>query len=92
VGEWIPEPLPECTEWISGRPGGALADPADRVTLDESVNMAFLVVLESMTRREPSRPAPMHVGAVLVSCAGNLRSMSVRCCYVASCCPVDADR
>jgi RNA polymerase sigma factor (sigma-70 family) len=48
VGEWIPEPLPERSEWISGRPGGT-ADPADRVTLDESVSMAFLVVLESMT-------------------------------------------
>jgi RNA polymerase sigma-70 factor (ECF subfamily) len=47
VGEWIPEPLPERTEWISGRP--AAADPADRVTLDESVGMAFLVVLEAMT-------------------------------------------
>jgi RNA polymerase sigma-70 factor (ECF subfamily) len=52
VGEWIPEPLPERTEWISGRPGGATADPADRVTLDESVSMAFLVVLESMTPAE----------------------------------------
>jgi RNA polymerase sigma-70 factor (ECF subfamily) len=49
VGEWIPEPLPEPAEWISGRPGGSTADPADRVTLDESVSMAFLVVLESMT-------------------------------------------
>ncbi len=49
VGEWIPEPLPEPTEWSSGRPGGAAADPADRVTLDESVNMAFLVALDSMT-------------------------------------------
>jgi RNA polymerase sigma-70 factor (ECF subfamily) len=46
VGEWIPEPLPEGTEWASSRPG---ADPADRVTLDESVSMAFLVVLDSMT-------------------------------------------
>ena len=27
-------------------------DPADRVTLDESVNMAFLVLLESMTPAE----------------------------------------
>src|SRR5580692_5641695 len=45
VGEWIPEPLPESTQWSSGTP----IDPADRVTLDESVNMAFLVVLESMT-------------------------------------------
>lgn len=39
VGEWIPEPLPD---------HGA-ADPADRVTLDESVSMAFLVTLEAMT-------------------------------------------
>jgi RNA polymerase sigma factor (sigma-70 family) len=46
VGEWIPEPLPEPAEWDDGRPG---ADPADRITLDESITMAFLVVLESMT-------------------------------------------
>jgi RNA polymerase sigma factor (sigma-70 family) len=52
VGEWIPEPLPEPTEWASRRPGGVAADPADRVTLDESVSMAFLVVLESMTPAE----------------------------------------
>jgi RNA polymerase sigma-70 factor, ECF subfamily len=49
VGEWIPEPLPDRTEWINGRSGGTTVDPADRVTLDESINMAFLVVLESMT-------------------------------------------
>ncbi|GAA2773472.1 RNA polymerase sigma factor SigJ [Nonomuraea dietziae] len=52
VGEWIPEPLPEPTEWITGRSDGFTGDPADRVTLDESVNMAFLVVLESMTPAE----------------------------------------
>jgi RNA polymerase sigma factor (sigma-70 family) len=55
VGEWIPEPLPEPSEWIGRRSGGTtadLADPADRVTLDESINMAFLVVLESMTPAE----------------------------------------
>jgi RNA polymerase sigma factor (sigma-70 family) len=52
VGEWIPEPLPGPAEWVSGRPGGAPADPADRVTLDESVSMAFLVVLDSMTPAE----------------------------------------
>jgi RNA polymerase sigma-70 factor, ECF subfamily len=46
VGEWIPEPLPE------RRPGSTTADPADRVTLDESVSMAFLVVLELMTPAE----------------------------------------
>src|SRR5215813_14118285 len=57
VGEWIPEPLPAPGEWASGRPGGTMAaagpaDPADRVTLDESVSMAFLVVLEEMTPAE----------------------------------------
>ncbi|ROP55559.1 RNA polymerase sigma factor SigJ [Streptomyces sp. PanSC9] len=52
VGEWIPEPLPDRTEWISGSAGGDRADPADRITLDESVDMAFLVVLESMTPAE----------------------------------------
>jgi RNA polymerase sigma-70 factor (ECF subfamily) len=49
VGEWIPEPLPDRAEWISGRPGGVSSDPADRVTLDESISMAFLIVLDSMT-------------------------------------------
>jgi RNA polymerase sigma-70 factor (ECF subfamily) len=52
VGEWIPEPLPSRAEWTSVQPGGTTADPADRVTLDESVSMAFLVVLESMTPAE----------------------------------------
>jgi RNA polymerase sigma factor (sigma-70 family) len=52
VGEWIPEPLPDAAEWITGARGGSTADPADRVTLDESVSMAFLVVLESMTPAE----------------------------------------
>jgi RNA polymerase sigma factor (sigma-70 family) len=52
VGEWIPEPLPDRTEQLSGRPEDITVDPADRVTLDESVSMAFLVVLESMTPAE----------------------------------------
>jgi RNA polymerase sigma factor (sigma-70 family) len=43
VGEWLPEPLPDSPEE---------SDPADRVTLDESVSMAFLVVLDSMTPAE----------------------------------------
>jgi RNA polymerase sigma-70 factor, ECF subfamily len=52
VGEWVPEPLPTPTAGTSGAPGASPTDPADRVTLDESVNMAFLVVLESMTPAE----------------------------------------
>src|SRR5262245_7612382 len=47
LGAWIPEPLPDPAEWPTGRPGIA-ADPADRITLDESVTMAFLVVLEAV--------------------------------------------
>jgi RNA polymerase sigma-70 factor (ECF subfamily) len=52
VGEWIPEPLPERTEWMNPLSESTSVDPADRVTLDESVNMAFLVVLDSMTAAE----------------------------------------
>ena len=48
VGEWLPEPLPGPAGW----PGATTADPADRVTLDESVSMAFLVMLDSMTPAE----------------------------------------
>ncbi|MEU9480608.1 RNA polymerase sigma factor SigJ [Streptomyces sp. NPDC048191] len=54
VGAWLPEPLPDRTEW--GHEGGAVptgpSDPADQIVLDESVAMAFLVVLESMTPAE----------------------------------------
>jgi RNA polymerase sigma factor (sigma-70 family) len=52
VGEWIPEPLPDRAEWSGGQPGSTTTDPADRITLDESISMAFLVVLESMTPAE----------------------------------------
>ncbi|MEV7242966.1 RNA polymerase sigma factor SigJ [Streptomyces sp. NPDC093248] len=48
VGAWLPEPLPDRTEW---EPTGG-ADPADQIVLDESVATAFLVVLESMTPAE----------------------------------------
>ncbi|MEU9090299.1 RNA polymerase sigma factor SigJ [Streptomyces sp. NPDC048428] len=51
VGAWLPEPLPDRTEWHHGR-GTDHSDPADQMVLDESVTMAFLVVLESMTPAE----------------------------------------
>ncbi|WP_217253931.1 RNA polymerase sigma factor SigJ [Streptomyces sp. AC602_WCS936] len=60
VGAWLPEPLPDRTEWTR-RDGAAPtapsasavpSDPADQIVLDESVTMAFLVVLESMTPAE----------------------------------------
>jgi len=52
VGEWIPEPVPDGAAWLDARPDGLPADPAERATLDESISMAFLVVLESLTPAE----------------------------------------
>ncbi|MDQ0752273.1 RNA polymerase sigma factor (sigma-70 family) [Streptomyces africanus] len=54
VGAWLPEPLPDRTEWDQAGGAGPTgrADPADQIVLDESVSMAFLVVLESMTPAE----------------------------------------
>ncbi|KQY62409.1 RNA polymerase sigma factor SigJ [Nocardioides sp. Root140] len=47
VGDWLPEPVP------AGLLGdGAPADPADRVTLDDTVSTALLVLLETMTPAE----------------------------------------
>lgn len=43
VGEWLPEP-------ILG--DGGDGDPADRITLDDSVNLALLVVLEALSPAE----------------------------------------
>jgi RNA polymerase sigma-70 factor (ECF subfamily) len=48
VGEWLPEPLPGGTGMFASRS----TDPLDRVTLDESVSTALLVVLESLTPAE----------------------------------------
>src|SRR5919197_5836874 len=42
VGAWLPEPVIESD----------LVDPADRITLDDSVRMAMLVVLERLTPAE----------------------------------------
>ncbi|WP_223628965.1 RNA polymerase sigma factor SigJ [Microbacterium sp. EST19A] len=49
VGPWLPEPVP--TQSFRP-PTGASTDPLERVTLDESVSTALLVVLESMTPAE----------------------------------------
>ncbi|MBL1090787.1 MULTISPECIES: RNA polymerase sigma factor SigJ [Streptomyces] len=54
VGAWLPEPLPDRNEWdpAGGTHPTGPADPADQIVLDESVAMAFLVVLESMPPAE----------------------------------------
>ncbi|MEV0248568.1 RNA polymerase sigma factor SigJ [Nocardia sp. NPDC050712] len=49
VGEWIPEPVPGHPDWFGGP---TPTNPADRVTLDESLSMAFLVILDAMTPAE----------------------------------------
>ncbi|MFC8173590.1 RNA polymerase sigma factor SigJ [Streptomyces sp. NPDC057325] len=52
VGAWLPEPLPDRAQWDRAGSSAGPGDPADRIVLDESVAMAFLVVLESMTPAE----------------------------------------
>ncbi|MEO5921309.1 MAG: RNA polymerase sigma factor SigJ [Pseudolysinimonas sp.] len=49
VGEWLPEPLPG-RDPIAG--AAAPGDPADRVSMDESVSMALMVVLDTLTPAE----------------------------------------
>ncbi|WP_448003426.1 RNA polymerase sigma factor SigJ [Agromyces bauzanensis] len=49
VGEWLPEPLPGGAGMFATP---ASTDPLDRVTLDESVSTALLIVLESLTPAE----------------------------------------
>jgi RNA polymerase sigma factor (sigma-70 family) len=49
VGPWLPEPIPA---YSFPAPDISSADPLDRVTLDESVSTALLVVLEAMTPAE----------------------------------------
>ncbi|MCK8476465.1 RNA polymerase sigma factor SigJ [Microbacterium aurugineum] len=48
VGPWLPEPVPH-DSLLATRPH---PDPLERMTLDESVGMALLVVLESLTPAE----------------------------------------
>lgn len=48
VGEWLPEPLPGESAIAAAVP----VDPLEHVTLDESVGVALMVVLESLTPAE----------------------------------------
>jgi RNA polymerase sigma factor (sigma-70 family) len=52
VGEWLPEPVPGTAGWTTLIPSRMHTDPADRLTTDESVSMALMVVLETMTPAE----------------------------------------
>ncbi|MGH9244941.1 MAG: RNA polymerase sigma factor SigJ [Acidimicrobiales bacterium] len=46
VGPWLPEPL------VQEAGGAGVADPADRVTLDDQISLALLAVLESLSPAE----------------------------------------
>ncbi|WP_318272497.1 RNA polymerase sigma factor SigJ [Microbispora triticiradicis] len=50
VGPWLPEPV--LTGAVAGGPVVGEPGPAERVTLDESISMAMLVVLESLSPAE----------------------------------------
>jgi RNA polymerase sigma-70 factor, ECF subfamily len=52
AGPWLPEPVIEDLGAGTAAGGGPGADPADRVTLDESVSLALLVVLETLSPAE----------------------------------------
>jgi RNA polymerase sigma-70 factor (ECF subfamily) len=53
VGTWLPEPLVRRTDRVAGAAdAGPGDDPADRVTLDESVSLALLIVLERLSPAE----------------------------------------
>jgi RNA polymerase sigma-70 factor (ECF subfamily) len=54
VGEWLPEPVPAdlFTGTAGVTPRSPAIDPLDRVTLDDEVSTALLIVMESMTPAE----------------------------------------
>jgi RNA polymerase sigma-70 factor, ECF subfamily len=53
VGPWLPEPIIDRAQVMAaGASSHRAEDPADRVTLDESISMALLVVLERLSPAE----------------------------------------
>lgn len=50
VGPWLPEPIP--AHAVNGLSVAAATNPLERVTLDDTVSTALLLVLESMTPAE----------------------------------------
>ena len=52
VGPWLPEPVPSALLSLPLAAASVAVDPADRVTLDDTVSSALLVVLDAMTPAE----------------------------------------
>jgi RNA polymerase sigma factor (sigma-70 family) len=52
VGPWLPEPVSTSGVWTSQSRSEEQFDPADRTTVDESISVAFTIVLETTTPAE----------------------------------------
>jgi len=52
IGEWLPEPVSPSAMWTSLSGDRDTGDPAELVALEESLDVALLVVLETMTPAE----------------------------------------
>lgn len=75
VGPWLPEPL---LHDLDGTPLGAPAqNPADLAELGESVRMAFLVVLDRLSRAKV-RGSVLMRGTVVVLWSGGVGVESPR--------------
>ncbi|MGI9611322.1 MAG: RNA polymerase sigma factor SigJ [Acidimicrobiales bacterium] len=72
VGPWLPEPVLAAT-------AGDL-DPADRITLDDSVRMAFLVVLEQLSPAERTSFVLHDLFAMSFADVGNIVGRSPAAC------------
>ena len=72
VGPWLPEPVLAAT---AGDP-----DPADRITLDDSVRMALLVVLEQLSPAERTSFVLHDLFAMSFADVGNIVGRSPAAC------------
>ncbi|WP_245588856.1 MULTISPECIES: sigma factor [Actinoalloteichus] len=52
VGEWLPEPVPGSPAWTSCGANGVPDDPAEKAALVGSLDLAVLVVMETMSPAE----------------------------------------
>jgi RNA polymerase sigma-70 factor, ECF subfamily len=53
IGPWLPEPIVERIQAAAAEvPANSTEDPADRVTLDESISTALMIVLERLSPQE----------------------------------------
>ena len=90
VGEWIPEPLPDRTEWISARPDGTfVAGRVTNATATLYAPLSEILMLRSETLALPGASAAMPIFTA-ASMSALVMSMAVRAgplvCAPASAC------